>query len=168
MISAVVLTAIAFRAMAQTDKNVKVKKVPSQVKAFVTNHFPDAKKIRFYIELENDSIFYQANFISKKDAYSILMYPDGREYEREIVIKFGEMPPQVQEKIREDLKKRYDSYAVRLVEQVDPHGVLKYEIKVRARKNGHHGFFEVFYDSHGTFLEVDEETLKSIPSNSGF
>jgi hypothetical protein len=161
-----ILTAIA--GLAQSDKDVKLKDVPQQVQDFIRNNYPGAGKIEYYKEIEGDTVLYEAGFSYKTDRYNLLLFPDGRIFETEIVTEFDELPASIQEAISRDLKGRYSNYRIRMVEQINPTTDLKYEIKVRAKKGRHRGYFEVYYDSKGNFLEEEEEILRSIPSNSGF
>jgi hypothetical protein len=153
---------------AQSDKNVKVKDVPAAVKDYLKTNYPEAHSVKYYKEIEGDTTFYQISFHNKTDQYNLLLFPDGRIYETEIVMELDELPSSVRENIVKDLKTRYSKHTIRLVEQLNPGGVMKYEIKVHARKNKKHGYFEVFFDSNGNFMEEEEEILESIPSNSGF
>jgi hypothetical protein len=155
-------------AYSQEDKDVRRKNVPVSIREYIEKTYPGGGKVKYYKEFEEDSMFYQASFKFKNDSYTLLFLPDGALYETEIVMCYEELPPAVKEKISKDLASRYTKYAIRLVEQINPKQDQKYEIKVRASKVNHNGYFEVFYDREGNFLEEEEETLRSIPSNSGF
>jgi len=154
--------------MAQEDKSVKEKNIPSEVKKYIEEKYPGATHLNYNKEIIGDTTFYEPSFIFKKDRYTILLFPDGRIYETEILIKYDELPSEIKSKITEDLQKRYLKYTVITTEEVNPDGVLKYEIKVRAKKDKHQGYFEVYYDKEGNFINEEEEIIKSIPSNSGF
>ncbi|HXA00634.1 MAG TPA: PepSY-like domain-containing protein [Cytophagaceae bacterium] len=153
---------------AQSDKNVKVKDVPAAVKDYLQKNYPEAHSVKYYKEIEGDTTFYEITFRNKTDQYNLLLFPDGRIYETEIVMRLDQLPASTKDNIVKDLTARYSKYTIRLVEQLNPKGTMKYEIKVHAKKGKRHGYFEVFYDSNGNFTEEEEEILKSIPSNSGF
>jgi hypothetical protein len=153
---------------AQSDKNVKVKDVPVAVKDYLQKNYPEAHSVKYYKETEGDTTFYEINFYYKNDQYNLLLFPDGRIYETEIVMRMDQLPSGVKDTIVKDLNTRYSKYTIRSVEQLNPAGIMKYEIKVHAKKGKHSGYFEVFYDSKGNFSEEEEEILQSIPSNSGF
>jgi hypothetical protein len=152
----------------QEDKDVRRKDVPVSVREYIEKTYPGAGKVKYYKEFEEDSMFYQASFKVKSNWYNLLFLPDGSLYETEVVLCYEELPPAVKEKISKDLSSRYTKYSIRLVEQVNPRQDQKYELKVRASKVNHSGYFEVFYDKDGNFLEEEEEILRSMPSNSGF
>ncbi|MBX9852135.1 MAG: hypothetical protein K2X86_10290, partial [Cytophagaceae bacterium] len=135
---------------------------------YLSQNYPQARSIKYYREIEGDTTLYEINFKSKEEEYNLLLYPDGRIYETEIVMDFNLLPETVRNKITQDLQVRYNKYTIRLTEQLNPDVELKYEVKVRAKKGNHSGYFEVFYDGEGNFIEEEEETIKSIPSNSGF
>ena len=162
------LSLIANQALAQADKDVKAKAVPSPVKDYLLKNYPDAKSVKYYKEIEGDTTFYEISFQSKNDKYNLLLFPDGRIYETEIVIGFEQLPDLVKENIAKDLSSRYAKHSIRQVEKLNPETTLKYEIKIHAKRGKHSGYYEIFYDSAGHFLEEKEETLRSIPSNSGF
>jgi hypothetical protein len=153
---------------AQSDKGVKLKDVPAPVKEYLQKNYPEADSVKYYKEIENDTTFFEISFRYKNDQYNLLLFPDGRIYETEIVIRMDQLPAGVNEAIVKDLGTRYSKHTIRLVEQLNPGGDMKYEVKVHAKKGKHYGYFEVFYDSKGNFTEEEEEILKSIPSNSGF
>jgi hypothetical protein len=159
---------IAGLCFAQSDKDVKVKAVPEAVKDYLKKKYPEAHSIKYYKKIEGDTTFYEINFHNKNDQYNLLLFPDGRIYETEIVMELDELPSSVRENIIKDLETRYSKHTIRFVEQINPGGNSKFEIKVRAKKGNRHGFFEVFYDNNGIFIEEEEEILESIPSNSGF
>jgi hypothetical protein len=152
----------------QTDKDVKLKEVPLPVKEYFLKKYPDAESVKYYKEIEGDTTFYEICFESANDKYSLLLFPDGRIYETEITISFEQLPDPVKENISKDLSSRYTKHKILLVEKLNPETTLMYEIKIHARKGRHKGYYEVFYDSNGSFQEEEEETLRSIPSNSGF
>jgi hypothetical protein len=153
---------------AQSDKDVKTKDVPSAVKEYLIKNYPDARNINYYKETENDTVFYEAVFKSKTDKYNLLFLPDGGLYEIEIERKFEELPQNVRENINKNLSTRFSKFKIHMVQQVNPHKNLRYELTLHGKKGTHSGYFEIFYDSNGNFISEEEETLKSIPSNSGF
>jgi hypothetical protein len=153
---------------AQTDKDVASKDVPSDVKEYLTKNYPDAVNIHYYKETENDTTFFEAVFKSKADKYSLLFLPDGSLYEVEIERTFNELPAPVRENINKDLSARFSKFKIRLVQQVNPHKKLMYELAVHAKKGSHSGYYELFYDNNGSFISEEEQIIKSIPSNSGF
>jgi hypothetical protein len=147
---------------------VKQKDVPSAVKEYMQKNYPEAKQLKYYTETIENSILYESTFTFKNDQYNLLFFPDGKIYEIEIVMKFDEFPVAIKEKIISDLNTRYTKYKIYLTEQVYPIEELKYEIKLRGKKTKHQSYYEVLYDKNGNFLKEEEETIKSIPSNSGF
>jgi hypothetical protein len=152
----------------QADKDIKEKDIPPAAKEYLNKNYPDAQNIKYYKELEKDSVFYEAEFKSKADKYSLLFLPDGSLFETEIEMSFEQFPALIKDKISKDLSLRYAKFKINKAEKVNPQTGLKYEISLHGKKGKHSGYFELFYDSNGNFISEEEETLKSIPSNSGF
>jgi hypothetical protein len=153
---------------AQSDKDVKTKDIPSPVKEYLIKNYAEVQNLKYYKEIKNDSVFYEAEFKYKEDKYSLLFLPDGNLYEMEIEMPFEQLPASIRNNINKDLSSRYSKFKIHKTEQVNPQKQLKYEISLHAKKGNHSGYFEIFYDGLGNFISEEEETLKSIPSNSGF
>jgi len=158
----------SFNAFSQSDKNIRNKNVPALVKQLIQKTYPNAHNINYYIEKQNDSTFYEAVFKYQKDNYTLLISSTGKLYKTEIIILYDQLPLPVKDTISKDLTTRFEKYIITKVEQVNPHHELNYELTIIGKMGHKEGYFEVYYNRQGSFISVEEETLKSIPSNSGF
>jgi hypothetical protein len=159
---------LSFSAFPQSDKNIRNKDVPALVKGFMKKNYPNATKVKYYIEKQNDSTFYEAAFNYLKDDYTLLISSEGKLYKTEIVILYDELPLPIKNTISKDLSDRFEKYTIKKVEQVNPDHELKYKINILGKQKHHEGYFDVYYNRQGSYISAEQETLKSIPSNSGF
>jgi hypothetical protein len=159
---------IPLQTNAQSEKDVKENDVPESIKKYIRNNYPESGTVKYYIETEKDSSFYEASFSYKNNNYDLTFNMNGSIYEVEREIPFEEINNPAHDRINKDLAERYSKFKIQKVEEVNPQKDLKYEINVKAKKRNHSGYFELFYNKEGTFLQEEEEILQSIPNNSGF
>lgn len=163
-----ILFSTNFIAFSQSDKNIKCKDVPTAVKEFIKKNYPEAEKINYYTEKQGDSSYYEATFKHRDDRYTLMISKEGKLYETEVIMSYEELPALIKDKITSDLKTRFSRFTIKKVEQINPDHKLKYKVTIRGKEGHHKGYFDAYYDGQGNFIEVKQETLKSIPSNSGF
>src|SRR4051794_14561821 len=76
----------------QSEKDIKEKDIPLSIKKYIKEKYTGVGKINYYTEAVNDSSFYEASFIYKKEKYDLLFKMDGGLYETEREMKFEELP----------------------------------------------------------------------------
>ncbi|HEX8547582.1 MAG TPA: hypothetical protein VF691_11510 [Cytophagaceae bacterium] len=153
---------------AQTDVDVKVKDVPAAIKNYINQAYPAAGKIRFFKEIINDTVLYEAAFKNKEEKYELIFLSNNQLGSTKRQIKFGEINDTIRKKVLYDLKKRYGSFTLIKAKEIKTNADKIYEIKLKLKTPEKKGFFEIYYTDAGVFILEQEEILKSIPANNTF
>jgi hypothetical protein len=164
LLFAVFLVLITPFGFSQTDKGIKPEDLPKSINEYIANHYPGHSAISFYKDLENDTVFFAADFTYKKEKYSLLFDLEGNWFETEIQTPFEGLPESVEEAIEKKLKLDFEHFKIIKTQTVDIRGVLLYELEVRGQKNKQSVFNEYFFDRQGNYIKFEVIELKTIPS----
>jgi hypothetical protein len=144
------------------ESRLSTKKVPEKIKNHIQTTYPGATQIKYYHQVENDTLFIESDFKSGIDKYSLLFFPDRRLYEIEIIVEFKEFPTEIGTKITNELNTRFKKYKILECYEVNPNSNALYEINVRGSSKNGDGTYELFFDKQGNFMKIKEEIIKPI------
>lgn len=145
------------------EKSISKEKVSVKIQEYVKTNYPEVTKIKYYQEMEGDTIFVEGEFKYKNDKYSLKFYKD-QLVEVEVFLLFREIPVEVQLKIKETLDGLNSHYKIIECQEVNPTTNAIYEILVESRVPNTSGNFEFYFDKSGNFIEKNEMSSKPIPS----
>jgi hypothetical protein len=104
----------------------------------------------------------------KKDEYSLMFDKMGNLYETETTLPFQELPAEMVQKIENYLKDNFMKYKIIKIQEVDLKGKRLYELKLKAKiktiTSYEKGFYEIYFDNQGNFLEMERIKLNAIQS----
>ncbi|MDB5273568.1 MAG: hypothetical protein JWO58_1935 [Chitinophagaceae bacterium] len=144
------------------EKKIRKDRVPTTVKAYIEKEFQGAQRIKYYIESDQDSIIYEAEFVYKKERISLLFLSDGTLYEMEKRIALEDLPAATQEKIESYLKRTYRKYKINEIQFVNPHLKTEYELNVKAKTDSGTSFYEINFNEKGELITSKELIVKPI------
>ena len=157
-----ILIACHFTILAQ-DKHLNKKKVSPPITSFIDDNFSSVSHIKYYQEIDNDSLFIEAVFKFNKEKYSLKFFKDSL-VEEEIELEFKNFPLDVQLKIETYLTMSFDRFKILESQEVKLNNVLLYELKIKGKKNSMSSFYDVYFDRQGVFKTKEELIVKPIPS----
>jgi len=144
------------------EKKIKKDKVPVAIKTYMEKEYRGAQRIKYYIESDRDSTFYEVEFVYNKEKISLIFLSDGTLYEMEKRIQLDDLPVAVQEKIESYLTQTYRKYKITDVQFVNPHLKTEYELNVKARTDSGPKFYELYFNEKGELITSKELMVKPI------
>ncbi|HSZ71961.1 MAG TPA: hypothetical protein VK750_04750 [Cytophagaceae bacterium] len=146
------------------EKKIKKEHVPEKIRLYLQREYKDAKKIKYYIESDEDTTFYEVELIQNKEKISLSFLKDGTLYEIEKKIQFKDLPLPTQSNIETYLSKSYSKYNITDVQFVNPHLKTEYELNVKTKSESGTKFYEMFFNAEGQLLHAEEKTINPIPT----
>lgn len=165
----------------EVEKQIKANEVSQPAKDYIQSTFEETKKIKWYLEISNDTKSHEAKFTYKKEKYSVKFDLDGAIIDIEKIIPFETIPKENNAKINSFLENNFENYNIRKIQvqytgskselqsyikkQSNKAISTKYEIEFMGKdaKNGK-TLWEVLFDENGALLYQKEIILQ--PSNN--
>jgi hypothetical protein len=151
-------------AFTSSEKRIKEKDVPQAVKDYLTKNYKEFKKPKYYIEIIDDTTYYEVVLKSKQEKLDLLFTKDGVFFELEKAEKFENLPLLVRENITKHLSTVFSSYKILEVEYLNPHLVVEHELQVRGILKGQEKYYEFVFDIDGKVIRSEEVVLVPISS----
>jgi hypothetical protein len=164
----------------EREFRIRKSQFPENAYASLKEELQNAKRIRFYKELDSSKVSYEAKFKKDRLFYSIEFDAAGELEDVEILIKEIDVPRTTYEAIEAYLKDNFTKYRIRKIQQqysriafgsitntlkiafqnlIDPK--INYELIVGGKTDGHYQDYEILFDADGNFISL----RKSLPAN---
>ncbi|NNE03109.1 MAG: hypothetical protein HKN52_08080 [Eudoraea sp.] len=167
---------------AKYEREFRIKKTefPQSAMLLIKDEIQNARKIRFYKEIDSVTISVEVKFKKDKLNYSVEFDTEGVLQDVEVLIKEIDIPNDAFESINKHLKGSYPKYTIRKIQQQyavkegrEDRQVIKdafqnlllpyinYELIVSCKAKTGRQQFEYLFDAEGNFLSK----RKSLPAN---
>ncbi|MCX2718249.1 hypothetical protein [Lentiprolixibacter aurantiacus] len=164
----------------EREFRIKKSQFPENAHAFLKDELQNAKRIRYYKEVDSSKVSYEVKFKKERLFYSIEFDASGELEDVEILIKEADMPNSSYEAIDGYLKGYFTKYRIRKIQQqytlaafgtvsstlknafqnmIDPK--INYELIVGGATDASFQDYEILFDSEGNFISM----RKSLPAN---
>lgn len=164
----------------EREFRIKKSQFPVHSLEVLGDRLEDAKRIRYYKEIDSNATGYEVKFKKKRLHYSVEFSEDGRLEDIEILIRDVDIPEETLENIHAQLNKEFGKFRIRRMQQqypvregepvsqtirdafqnlLLPH--IRYEIMVGGKKDKSFGQYEALFDASGKLIEI----RKSLPAN---
>lgn len=163
----------------EREHRIRKLQFPENARLFLHQKLVNAKKLRFYREVDGDKVSYEAKFKKDRLKYSIEFDADGKLEDIEIEIKPVDIPDDSYRKINEYLENNFSKYRIKKIQQqyiAEEDNLdktlreafqnlllpsIKYELIVNGKNNKRYEQFEILFNAEGRF----EVIKKSLPAN---
>lgn len=163
----------------EREFRIKKSQFPEKALNHIEEKLEDARRIRFYKEIDSVKVSFEAKFKKDRLKYSVEFDENGALEDIEILIKSVDIPNDAFAKINKYLQNEFVKYKIQKMQQQYPVGVndtestiknafqnlmlpsIKYELIVSGKRNKGYAQYEVLFDAAGSF----EKIRKSLPSN---
>ncbi|HYK76757.1 MAG TPA: hypothetical protein VEV16_07260 [Daejeonella sp.] len=149
--------------LGQGERGISKMKVPPKISSYIHLHFPNASNIRYYREVNKDTLFIESRFTSQHDKYT-LKFQNDTLFKEGVQVLFKEIPAQVQSAIQSKLQSLFSRYYILESHEVNPQSDPFYEIRVKGRAGKSGSFYEIYFDKLGNFVSKREILLEPIPT----
>ena len=162
----------SFFAQQKFEKEYRIKSSEAPVKSLqIIKMWNFNKKVKWFAEESNDGKTFEAKVVFKKYRYSIEFSEEGEILDVEKTVKFDELPIEMQQKIAQNLSKRFKSYSIKKVqiqysgtesamynqvfklEKVNEKAKINFEFILKAKKENENAFYEVLVDVNGAVIK---------------
>ncbi len=164
----------------EREFRIRKSQFPEKAFTFLNAYLKDAKRIRFYKELDSAKTSYEAKFKKDRLFYSIEFDEQGVLEDVEILISEVDIPNSSFQVIEDYLKSNFKKFRIRKIQQqyplsafetventlkiafqnlIDPN--INYELIVAGKKDRDFKDYEILFDSEGNFIRL----RKSLPAN---
>ena len=164
----------------EREYRIRKSQFPEQAFTFLETYLKDAKRLRFYKELDSAKTSYEAKFKKDRLFYSIEFDEEGLLEDVEILIMEVDIPNSSYQAMQEYLKSNFKKFRIRKIQQqyplsafqtventlekafqnlIDPK--INYELIVAGKKDRDFQDYEILFDSNGKFIRL----RKSLPAN---
>ena len=173
-----------FSAAAQDkyEREFRIRKIqfPENALGFLDSYLKDAKRIRFYKEVDSAKISFEAKFKKDRLHYSIEFDDKGILEDVEIRITVVDIPQESYQAIAKYLKSNFRKYRIRKIQQQYPLSAfgsveetlkiafqnlldpkINYELIVAGKMDRLFQDYEILFDANGKFIRL----RKSLPAN---
>ncbi len=162
----------------EKEFRIKESDVPENAVNFV-NEINFSSRIKWYKEIGQDIMYYEAKTKHKGERYSVKFQEDGSLLDVEIVIASSEIPDDTYNKIEEHFNSEYDKYSIEKIQiqflgnpkrildflenREDKNGIeTNYEIVISTKVEGTYVMFEYLFSENGSLIRKSKIVLKSI------
>ena len=153
------LAALSTSARAQ-EVHMRESDVSPAIRAYVSEHCNQAKRLRYFKETESGQQFIEVEFVEDHREQSIKFLNDVL-YETEVEIAFDDIELTAKQRIESELQKLYTHYKIIECQEVNRATKPHVEIEVRGSKNR---YFELLFDQAGNLVHQSEINVKPIPN----
>ncbi len=164
----------------EREFRIRKSQFPETAFTFLKTYLQDAKRLRFYKELDSAKISYEAKFKKDRLFYSIEFDQNGLLEDVEILITEVDVPNSSFQAMEEYLSANFKKFRIRKIQQqytlsafetventlkkafqnlIDPG--INYELIVAGKKDQDFRDYEILFDSEGKFIRL----RKSLPAN---
>ena len=164
----------------EREFRIRKSQFPEKAYGFLKEELQNAKRIRYYKEVDSSKISYEVKFKKERLFYSIEFDESGELEDVEILIKEVDIPNASFEAINTYLKGYFTKYRIRKIQQqytlaafgsisntlknafqnmIDPK--INYELIVGGSTGGGFQDYEILFDAEGNFISM----RKSLPAN---
>ncbi len=163
----------------EREHRIKKSQFPKNALQYIQEKLIDARKVRFYKEIDSAKVSYEAKFKKDRLRYSIEFSETGVLEDVELLIKPVDIPEEAYANITNYLGTYFTKYRIRKMQQQYPMldgdtektlrnafqnlliPSVKYELIVAGKKDKEFLQYEVLFDADGTF----ENLRRSLPPN---
>ncbi|WP_276168236.1 hypothetical protein [Zobellia alginiliquefaciens] len=163
----------------EREHRIKKSQFPENARLFLHQKLVNARRIRFYKEIDGSKVSYEAKFKKDRLRYSIEFNTDGKLEDIEIEIEPLDIPNDSYSKITKYLEQNFKKYRIKKIQQqynVDDDNVdetlknafqnlmlpsIKYELIINGKNDKGYEQFEILFNAEGQF----ELIKKALPAN---
>ena len=163
----------------EREYRIKKSQFPEKALSYLEGRLEDARRIRFYREIDSAKTSYEAKFKKDRLKYSVEFDDAGNLEDIEIEIKSVDIPNESFSEITEYLSTSFGKYHIRKIQQQYPVGntdiettlknafqnlllpSLNYELIISGKKDNNYTQYEILFDAQGGFVKI----RKSLPPN---
>ena len=164
----------------EREYRIKKNQFPDKAHALLKSHIKEARKVKYYREVDSTKVSYEAKFKLARLFYSAEFDADGNLEDVEVLIKEVDIPNESLAAIKDYLSSNFRKHRILKIQQQYPVSafespeetlrnafqnlllpVIKYELIVAAKKDKRFEDFEILFDSDGKFIS----SRKSLPAN---
>jgi hypothetical protein len=164
----------------EREHRIRKSQFPEKALNYISEKLEDAKRIRFYKEIDSAKTSYEAKFKKDRLWYSVEFDKDGCLEDVEVLIKPVDIPNDSFSVIESYLENYFSKYRIRRLQQQYPISdsepadttiknafqnlmlpSVNYELIVSGKKEKVHEQFEILFDANGNFKSI----RKSLPPN---
>lgn len=142
------------------EARIREREISPAIKSYVKEHCNQAKRIRYFKEINNGEHCIEVEFIEDHREHSITFLNDAL-YETEVEIAFDDIDLPTKKKMESKLLELYTRYKIIECQQVNIESRLQFEIEVRGSKDH---YFNLLFDTAGNLIEQTEISVKPIPN----
>lgn len=182
LIFALILTSVHFgHAQNKYEREYRIKKsqFPEKALSCLGDRLEDARRLRYYREIDSAKTSYEAKFKKDRLKYSVEFDEEGNLEDVEIEINSVDIPNESFSKITGYLSTNFRKYRIRKIQQQYPVGKnniettlknafqnlllpsLNYELIVSGKKEKSYAQYEILFNAQGSFVKI----RKSLPPN---
>ncbi len=164
----------------EREYRIRKSQFPDKAFVFLNTYLEDAKRLRYYKELDSAKTSYEAKFKKDRLFYSIEFDEEGLLEDVEILVSEVDIPNSSFKAMQDYLKSSFKKYRIRKIQQqytltafetventlkkafqnlIDPK--INYELIVAGKKDRDFQDYEILFDSNGKFIRL----RKSLPAN---
>lgn len=170
------------QAQVKSEREFRIRKTQFPIHSLeaLEGHLEDARRIRYYKEIDSNATGYELKFKKKRLHYSVEFNEEGMLEDIEILIREVDIPAETLEKIHSELAGEFRKYRIRRMQQqypvrdgepvsrtirnafqnlLLPH--IRYEITVAGKNKETFGQYEALFDASGKLIEM----RTSLPAN---
>lgn len=162
----------------EREFRIKKSEFPSEALSLIKTKLTDAKKIKFYKEIDSSKVTFEAKFKKKRLWYSVEFNEQGHLQDIEVLIKSIDIPNDTFENATKYLDQNFEKYKIVKIQQQYPViendektinnafqnlmlPTVNYEIMINGKKEKNFEKFEILFDATGKFKSI----RKSLPIN---
>ncbi|WP_435623699.1 hypothetical protein [Flagellimonas sp.] len=156
----------------EIEYKISPSELPKGIETLLSPHMQDAKRIRYFLEIDGDKKSFEAKFKKRRLRYSVEFDESGALEDVEFIIKPTDIPNESWSNILRYLEGNFSKFTVKKIQQQYPAKdkspaqtltdafqnlllpYLNYELIVSAKNKKGFEQFEILFDSEGRFLEM--------------
>ncbi|WP_339339861.1 hypothetical protein [Croceitalea sp. MTPC6] len=164
------VSSVVSQSKQEREFRIKESEFPSSARKLITPYLGNAKRVRFYKEVDGDKVSFETKFKKGKLKYSVEFSKNGELEDVEFIIKKVDIPNRTFEMISNYLALNHQKYRIKKIQQQylnqeeNPISVLKaafqnlilpeinYELIVASKDDKGYSEYEITFNSDGEHL----------------
>lgn len=162
----------------EKESRVSSDDIPENIHVLLSEHISDAKRVRYYREIDGKKKSFEVKFKKQKLHYSVEFNESGMLEDVEFKIKPDDIPNENWNSIQRYLQQNFPKFTIKKIQQQHPVSVkspqqtlveafqnlilphINYEVVFSAKKEGSYQIYEGLFDATGKLLNL----RKSLPT----
>ena len=149
----------------EKESKISLGEFPDSAMSLLNKNYPERGNTKYFREISQDSITYEAKFNLDGEKYSVEFFSNGSLMDVEKEIPWKSMDENLKENLEEKFNTDFNRYKVDKVQLQTSEAGQRYEIVVKGKSEDGIYYYEYLFDDRGDFIRKLKIVLRPTDMN---